>query len=77
MWANENHFVLAVIAAVVCNGWVLYVSFTAHISMVQARIAAANYRLRIASQFTEAVDEDEHDERNNIIERINQTEWDI
>ena len=77
MWVNDNHFWLAVLAAMVCNGWVMYVSFTVYIANVQAQIAASNYRLRIASQFTEAVDEDEYDEQDNIIERINGTEWDI
>lgn len=77
MWANDNHTLLATIAAIVCNGWVLYVVFQAHIAGIQADISRANYRMQMSERFAEAVVEDEEDERKNTIEKTITTEWDI
>jgi hypothetical protein len=71
---NEHHHYFAIAACLVCNGWVLYVAFTAYIANIQAQIAEANYRLRISCQFSEAVAEDENQEREQI---KNTEEWDI
>jgi len=77
MWANDNHILLAIAASVICNGWVLYVVFQAHIVGIQADIARANYRLQAAARFSEAVAEDEEQEKQDQINNTIQTEWDI
>jgi len=77
MWANDNHTLLAIVSAVACNGWVLYVVFQAHIAGIQADIARANYRIQMSERFAAAAAEDEEDEKRSTIEKTITTEWDI
>ncbi len=77
MWANDNHTLLAIISAVACNGWILYVVFQAHIAAIQADIARANYRMQMSERFAEAAAEDEEAEKQSTIEKTITTEWDI
>lgn len=69
----ENHTICAFIAAVVCNGWVIWVTAQAYIAGIQADIARANNRLRISQECQRLVADDEDEEIKNIIN----TEWDI
>lgn len=70
-WLAQNHTLAAIIAAVVCNGWVFWVTAQAYLDSIQADIARANYHIRISQEIAQAVDEDEKEEIDQIINK----EW--
>jgi len=54
-----NHEIpAAIIAALVMNGWVVWVTFQAFVAGLQANIAAANARMQAASRFDAVIFED-------------------
>ncbi|NRA50826.1 MAG: hypothetical protein HRU12_16975 [Phaeodactylibacter sp.] len=69
----DNHTLAAIIAAIVCNGWVIWVTAQAYIAGIQSDIERANYRMRINQECQALIAEDEKEEIQNIINR----EWDI
>ncbi|MCJ8336479.1 MAG: hypothetical protein MJH10_19980, partial [Epibacterium sp.] len=61
-WLAQNHFIAAVIAAVVCNGWVFWVTAQAYLDSLQSDIARVNYHIRIKEQCEQAAYEDQQEE---------------
>jgi hypothetical protein len=65
-FANEHHFALSIVAALVCNGWVLYLLFIEYMRGIQAQIAAANARLRTKAMFDEFIETDKTEEEYGV-----------
>lgn len=64
-----EHELAPYFAAVIANGWVIWVFAVEYIRGIQSDIARANYKINIGQQFDEIVAEDEEQEIKTIIDR--------